>query len=270
MKRHLKKWEISLRTLPLLAALLAIKYALGAYTGFQGLLSLQEIGLVVTAGVFLLGFMLSGTLADYKESERIPGEMASVLENMEELAVNAAQQTGISASECRHACMQVINTTLQWFYKQSSQEALYEQLHQYALLLHRLSREGAPPPIIGRAFLELNSLRKLITRAGVISRTGFLSSGYALLELLLVAILLLLLLTRFPSQVLMFTITSTVGLVYIYLYFLIRDIDDPFEYEAGKAAGAAEVALFPLEEYRRRLQNRLFVNQTSSNEGEAS
>lgn len=192
MSRRIKKWEISLRTLPLVGGLVGLKYALSSYIGFEGFLQLQEIALVVTAGVFLLGFMLSGTLADYKESERIPGEMASVLENMEELSVNAAQYTAVPAGECRQICMQLIHTTLKWLYKQASQETLYAQLHGFSQLLHKLSREGAPPPIIGRAFLELNTLRKLITRAGVISRTGFLSTGYALLELLLTAILVLL------------------------------------------------------------------------------
>jgi hypothetical protein len=39
---------------------------------------------------------------------------------------------------------------------------------------------------------------------------------------------------------------------------LIRDIDDPFEYGPnGEMAGGAEVEMFPLTEYRDRLQQRL-------------
>jgi hypothetical protein len=39
---------------------------------------------------------------------------------------------------------------------------------------------------------------------------------------------------------------------------LIRDIDNPFDYEAdGRDRGAGEVPLFPLEEYRERLAARI-------------
>ena len=41
------------------------------------------------------------------------------------------------------------------------------------------------------------------------------------------------------------------------MYRLIRDIDDPFDYDAHGAAGAAEVELYPLHEYRARLEARI-------------
>jgi hypothetical protein len=37
---------------------------------------------LVAANVFLMGFLLSGVLSDYKESERMPGELAAGLENL--------------------------------------------------------------------------------------------------------------------------------------------------------------------------------------------
>ena len=37
---------------------------------------------IIAANVFLMGFLLSGVLADYKESERLPGELSACLENM--------------------------------------------------------------------------------------------------------------------------------------------------------------------------------------------
>ena len=39
-----------------------------------------------------------------------------------------------------------------------------------------------------------------------------------------------------------------------YMLILIRDLDNPFEYDGGKQAGAAEVSLAPLEHVRRRLE----------------
>jgi hypothetical protein len=35
---------------------------------------------VVSANIFLIGFLISGVLVDYKESEKIPGDMAASIE----------------------------------------------------------------------------------------------------------------------------------------------------------------------------------------------
>jgi hypothetical protein len=43
----------------------------------------------------------------------------------------------------------------------------------------------------------------------------------------------------------------------VYMYRLIKDIDDPFEYSEDGVKGASEVALFPLEEYKERAEKRL-------------
>ena len=37
---------------------------------------------VITGTFFVIGFLLSATIADYKESERIPSEFSSIIENM--------------------------------------------------------------------------------------------------------------------------------------------------------------------------------------------
>jgi hypothetical protein len=52
-------------------------------------------------------------------------------------------------------------------------------------------------------------------------------------------------------------IILVIELIYVYMYKLIVDIDDPFEYEEGVAQGAAEVTLFPLENYMNRLKQRI-------------
>lgn len=42
---------------------------------------------VVSSVVFVIGFLLSATITDYKESERIPAEFAAQLEDMYDDAV---------------------------------------------------------------------------------------------------------------------------------------------------------------------------------------
>src|SRR5687767_2350199 len=71
-------------TLPFVAVVLLIKVGLQFGIQFEGVLEFSDVGLVLTGGVFLMGFMLAGTMADYKESEKLPGTLACSLENIEE------------------------------------------------------------------------------------------------------------------------------------------------------------------------------------------
>ena len=59
-----------------------------------------------------------------------------------------------------------------------------------------LEKVGATP-WANRATSELNTVRKLVTRMGVVSRTDFLAPGYALLETLTTLVIGLLLVARF-------------------------------------------------------------------------
>ncbi len=91
----------------------------------------------------------------------------------------------------------------------------------------------------------------------MISRTGFLAPGYALLEVLIACIILILMIAKFKSTGAELVITFFVTLIYIYMYRLIKDVDDPFEYSESGEPGATEVPLFPLEEYMARLKSRI-------------
>ena len=52
-------------------------------------------------------------------------------------------------------------------------------------------------------------------------------------------------------------VVTFVTLIYVYMYRLIKDIDDPFEYASEGQPGVSEVPLFPLTEYLERQEARL-------------
>ena len=62
-----------------------------------------------------------------------------------------------------------------------------------------VERAGVPSAIGVRVVNELHGLRRTLTRMNVISRTGFLATGYALLETLTAIIVGLLMISRFKS-----------------------------------------------------------------------
>jgi hypothetical protein len=106
-----------------------------------------------------------------------------------------------------------------------------------------------------RCLGEEHNLRKLVTRADVISRTTFIPVGYALLDLLVGATLLLLLAANYATPMAEYFLIILFSLIYIYMIRLIYDLDNPFAYKPGRRiGGSAEVNPFPLPEYRHRLE----------------
>ncbi|MBK9983810.1 MAG: hypothetical protein IPP15_15815 [Saprospiraceae bacterium] len=89
MTINLVKWRLMLLTFPITAVVVFLKIGIVQWLHFDGLVSFSETGLVFTGGIFLVGFMLAGTLADYKESEKIPAEMASTIESIYDTVVLA-------------------------------------------------------------------------------------------------------------------------------------------------------------------------------------
>jgi predicted membrane protein len=78
------KWRLLLTTLPVVAAVVSLKVLLDSVFRFNGIIDFTDIALVLTGGIFLIGFMLAGTMADYKESEKLPAELAAQLETLED------------------------------------------------------------------------------------------------------------------------------------------------------------------------------------------
>jgi len=63
---------------------------------------------IIAANVFLMGFLLSGVLADYKESERLPGELSACLENM------AQEVRGIGITKPRRTSLPALPRSPRW------------------------------------------------------------------------------------------------------------------------------------------------------------
>ena len=66
------KWKLMISTLPIVLVMAGVKLVLDLYFEFPGLVPFADVGVILTACVFLIGFLLAGTMADYKESERLP------------------------------------------------------------------------------------------------------------------------------------------------------------------------------------------------------
>lgn len=249
------KWKLMITTVPYVLVVLALKALLDYVFEFHGIIDFSDISWILTGGIFLLGFMLAGTLTDYKESEKLPAEIACCLETLEESFAQAANNRNtLNLPDMRQSILKTTDSICDWLYKKIDAPAMFKALENLNLTIGEIERAEATS-YSTRSLNELNALRKALSRLNVISRTGFLSSGYAILEVLIGIVVAVLMIASFKSRLSEVILVTFVPLVYIYLLRLIRDIDDPFEYSETKK-NADEVPLFPLEEYRERLMKR--------------
>lgn len=250
------KWGILVKTLPLVGSVLTVRLVLTHAVGFAGIVEFSEIGMVLTGGVFLVGFMLAGVMADYKESEKIPSELAATLESVAvnfKVSYESKQIPNYKASI--DSLRTLSRTILGWLYKKSTLADVYEALMRVEEEGYAADKAGAGA-YANRVLSEITNVRKTITRMSAISRTNFLPSGYALLETLTGVIICLLFLTKFKNPIIEAVLVPFVSLIFFYMIRLIRDIDDPFEYsEDPSKNGGAEVSLFPLTECIARLES---------------
>lgn len=247
-------------TLPVVAALVLLREFLRAQFAFEGIIEFTEVAVVLSGGVFLLGFMLAGTMGDYKEAEKMPGEIVTGLETIEEVMVHVAAVKQDDTTKHRRSILHVLDTIDHWLHKRATEAELHAALHRLTSTFTAIELGSHAT----RAFSITTNVRRALLRVGVTSRTGFLATGYALLEVMIAICYLILILSTFKSALGEIVVVSFVGLIYTYMYRLIRDIDDPFDYGENGAAGAAEVELYPLHEYRARLEARIAAADDAS------
>lgn len=254
----MNKWKLMISTLPYVLGVTALKALLEFVFHYKGVVEFGDVGIVLTGGVFLTGVLLGGTMTDFKEAEKLPSEISITLETLEEIFVLASTgRPALVLPELRREVLATCDIIKAWLLRTRTTAEVFAAMSHMNTILRRLEQNGAGP-YASRAVPQLLMLRKNVSRIDVIRRTGFLPAAYALLEVLLAMILVLLLAAQFKAPVAEFILVPTVTLVNVYMLRLIRDIDDPFDYETdGRNRGGAEVDLFPIDEFRARLAGRL-------------
>ncbi len=252
--KKFKKWSLTLQIIPIVLAIILLKIGVH-YLGWEIIKTNPFLPSLVSAAVFLLGFLIAGVLSDYKESEKLPGEIAVSLENIaDELTMIYKTKQAESAKEFIIYVKDFSHSLNDWFYKRIKTEEIYSKLrgfNDYFIELEKIS-----PGSISRMKAEQGNIRKTITRINTIKETNFISSGYAIAEGISALVILAMILTKLEPfwEALCFVIPVTYVLVY--MIALIKDLDNPFEYSSRGERGD-EVSLEVIHEEISRLDEKV-------------
>ncbi|HRY82686.1 MAG TPA: hypothetical protein P5232_03225 [Candidatus Moranbacteria bacterium] len=252
MKFILKKWNLAIKIIPILIGIFLLKLAFHKF-GFEYISLNALFTSLIAATTFLIGFLITGVISDYKESEKIPGDMVAGLEALyDEVYILDKNKSNEITKNYLDFYGKFLNSTIDWFYRKEKTKDILAKLHQMDDHFAKLE-SMIQPNFLTRMKNEQSNLRKMIIRVDNIRDMSFIQSAYAIVESLAFFVITGLLIIKVEPfyEALFFTIL--VSFLMIYMIFLIKDLDNPFDYSEHGENGT-EVSIKPIHDLIERIK----------------
>lgn len=246
-KRIWQKWYIAFKIIPWIILAGGVKYLANRFD--YEVLELNALFTSMVAGtIFLIGFLISGVLSDYKESEKLPSELTGTLKNLHDDTYTIFKSKNSETAK-RFLAFQrsFIVSVVDWFYKKEKTASILSKIGAMNDFFADLDKEGIQPNYLIKMKNEQNNIRKILMRIDTIRDTQFVGSGYAIVESMGVLITIGLILIRIEPFYASLLFTLLVSFLILYMISLIRDLDNPFDYSV-KGEHGTEIPLQPLHQ----------------------
>ena len=251
------KFRLLVKALPVVVAVLVGRWVLFEVADVGEIVSFGEAGAVITGVTLIMGFMLAGVLADYKESERLPGVIASALNGFHSAAMGGLAVKDIDSAWARARILSTVDAICAWFTTGTRDEDMWAAQSDLASVIVEAEKKGMGTHYVGRLLTLNGELSNTLSRIAVIRHTSFIQAGYVLMSFLVAVMMVLLAVVDFPSTVMSWIAPSVLSLVYTYLLLLVKDLDNPFGHaENGGEGSGADVDLGALLSVQRSLHSK--------------
>lgn len=199
---------------------------------------------IIAANVFLMGFLLTGVLSDYKESEKIPGEIASSINVIySELIYLHDDKKILKTKDSMLYCQNLTTSILDWFHRKEKTTSLIAKTRYLNSLFARFEDDTQANYIV-RMKNEIAGLSKAIIRVDTIRDTNFISTGYQISISVTLLMCFGLVFSKIDPFYESLFFVGVISFLMIFLILLINDLDDPFAY--NKKYSAENVSLYPI------------------------
>ena len=219
---------------------------------------------LVAATVFLLGFLLNGVLSDYKESEKLPGEISSALYLLsKEIKAIPVHTPGAQIQEELESIYYLCSSIISWIKGEISTEqvmANYSLTHDHSVKASAWLKDST---LKGRLMIEMGSILRSLNRIEVIRETDFATIvyllAYASAGILCVGLTLIKndATSIYNNGFFLFSLSW----ILIFILHLINDLDNPFGF--SDKSSAEDVDLTILESTQVRLEEICFDHSVS-------
>jgi hypothetical protein len=247
----LKKWHLAIKIVPILLMIFLFKLLFHKFN--LEFISLNALFTsLIAATTFLIGFLITGVISDYKESEKIPGDMASGMEALyDEVYILNKNKGDVSTGNFLIFYGEFLNSIVDWFYRREKTKSIIEKLHK--MDDHFAKIEGiVQPNFLTRMKNEQANIRRMVIRVDNIRDLSFVQSAYAIVETLAFFVIFGLLILKVEPFYEALFFTLIVSFLMVYMIFLIKDLDNPFDY-SGHGESGTEVSIKPIRDLIERL-----------------
>lgn len=246
---NMQKWRLVFKVGVIVGVLLAVK-------SVAHLFDLDDIPVNVLFStfvggvVFTVAIIFSGTLADYKESERIPGELATSIKTLynDTYLIGTA---GATVAVAIRSHVKELLRTLNANFKRNDWDL--KEINTAMDVVNRdvslLAQTDTPPIFLARYRTELTNIDRIANRVETITKTSFLPAAYAIAELSIGLVLGVLIFTKTDPYYEGLLFLGVVSFLMISILLLIQDMDNPFEVGKKTYADVDMSILFDLESY---------------------
>ena len=250
--KQLRDYRIFFLALAAAVAVLPIKYAMH-YFGLEFIEQTSLHNSVISSIIFVLGFVLSATIADYKESERIPSEFAANIEDM----YNDAKEMhktypGFVLELFRTSLIDILNTFREG--TRVNRKGARREIAQLQVCFADMERAGVPPNFVTKLKTQQSQLMRSIFRVNYIQKIQFSPSAFLLIRAIAIMALGLLIFTNIDPFYGGLFIVGAITFILMYMLILIHHIATPFR---GRGQSRDDVSIFLLREAKSYLDSQV-------------
>lgn len=225
-------------------------------------LELLELNRLLTSGIggaiFIIGFLLSSILADYKEAERIPADIRNSIEAINgDLEEFFAETDKFDLNELRLILISIIEKLkvgLGHDKQHKDIPPVLEEIAKLTPILGRLERLGMAANFVVRLRSTQDVLRRSVLRIYQIQRVEFVPSVRVLVQTLVFAIVVLMLLLKTEGDPASAILFGFISYMFVYALYLVRLLEQPF---VKGHASVDDVSLFLLDELELQLNQKI-------------
>lgn len=239
------RWKVALGTATLTAAIVGARLIVDGLS-WELVTPGPLLTSIIAGGIFVTGLIVAGTLADYKESERMPAEIAAALDNIHEDAQGIKRTKTefdlVGLQDRLRAVVAMFRRDL----AEPGSRACLEAINDLSEPILQLERLEVPANYIVRLRAEQGGVRRNVLRIYHIQGTEFLPSAYILIQSIVALIIGVLVFAKIEPGYEAAVLIIVISYFFIYLVKLVKILDTPFR--VGEHT-RDDVSLFLLNEF---------------------
>lgn len=243
-----KKFRLFFTVAVVVLALGCVKVAVHYYG-----LEILELNSLLTSGIggaiFIIGFLLSSVLADYKEAERIPADIRTSIEAIDgDLESFALINAEFDLPGCRRILLATIDklrSGLGHARDHKDIPPVLAEIGKLTPIFGRLESMGMTANFVVRLRATQDVLRRSMLRIYQIQRIEFVPSVHVLVQTLVFSIVAMMLFLKTEGDPASAILFGFISYMFVYALYLVRLLEQPF----AKGHGSVDdVSFFLLDE----------------------